>query len=145
MVSKARLDLPEPDSPVNTMIASRGRSSETSLRLCSRAPRMTSWSTTAPRLCGGADKLRTQPLPRAVEPALVVVRPVVVTAATTTAAVLIVVIAAAGAAVVVVPVVVFAQLELHDLARHGVDLDLVVADELDVPDLATVLELEVEL
>jgi maleylpyruvate isomerase len=27
-VSKARLDLPEPDSPVNTIIASRGRSSE---------------------------------------------------------------------------------------------------------------------
>src|SRR6476619_2232248 len=44
MVSKARLDLPEPDSPVNTIRASRGRSSETSLRLCSRAPRMISWS-----------------------------------------------------------------------------------------------------
>src|SRR5881397_231443 len=41
IVSKARLDLPEPESPVNTMIASRGRSRWTSLRLCSRAPRTT--------------------------------------------------------------------------------------------------------
>src|SRR5882757_298125 len=39
MVSKARLDLPDPDSPVKTIMASRGRSSETSFRLCSRAPR----------------------------------------------------------------------------------------------------------
>jgi hypothetical protein len=39
IVSKARLDLPDPDSPVNTIKESRGRSSETSLRLCSRAPR----------------------------------------------------------------------------------------------------------
>src|SRR5688500_9394228 len=46
MVSNARLDLPEPDRPVKTMSASRGRSSETSLRLCSRAPRMISWSAT---------------------------------------------------------------------------------------------------
>ena len=38
-MSNARLDLPEPDSPVNTIIASRGRSRLTSLRLCSRAPR----------------------------------------------------------------------------------------------------------
>src|ERR1700689_1351619 len=50
MVSKARLDLPEPDSPVNTIIASRGRSSETSFRLCSRAPRTTSRSATCPQL-----------------------------------------------------------------------------------------------
>src|ERR1700722_10378178 len=48
IVSNARLDLPEPDRPVNTIIASRGRSSETSLRLCSRAPRTTSRSATAP-------------------------------------------------------------------------------------------------
>ena len=40
IVSKARLDLPEPDSPVNTISASRGRSRLTSRRLCSRAPRM---------------------------------------------------------------------------------------------------------
>src|SRR5213080_414801 len=39
IVSKARLDLPDPDSPVNTMREFLGRSSETSLRLCSRAPR----------------------------------------------------------------------------------------------------------
>src|SRR3954453_7196828 len=39
MVSNARLDLPEPDSPVKTMRASRGRSRLTSRRLCSRAPR----------------------------------------------------------------------------------------------------------
>src|ERR1700689_31102 len=41
IVSKARLDLPEPDRPVKTIIASLGSSSETSLRLCSRAPWIT--------------------------------------------------------------------------------------------------------
>src|SRR6185437_8358557 len=40
MVSKASEDLPEPDSPVMTTSCSRGRSSETFFRLCSRAPRM---------------------------------------------------------------------------------------------------------
>ena len=44
MVSKAREDLPEPDSPVNTMSAFLGSSMETFLRLCSRAPRTTSLS-----------------------------------------------------------------------------------------------------
>ena len=39
MVSNARLLLPEPDSPVNTMSRSRGRSTLMFLRLCSRAPR----------------------------------------------------------------------------------------------------------
>src|SRR5712691_8230040 len=38
MVSKARLDLPEPESPVTTMRLSRGISSEMFLRLCTRAP-----------------------------------------------------------------------------------------------------------
>src|SRR4051812_48514344 len=38
MVSKARLDLPEPDSPVTTISLSRGSSRETFLRLCTRAP-----------------------------------------------------------------------------------------------------------
>src|SRR5207247_723019 len=38
MVSKARLDLPEPDSPVTTMSLSRGISTEMFLRLCTRAP-----------------------------------------------------------------------------------------------------------
>src|SRR5688500_5524863 len=47
IVSNARLDLPEPDRPVKTMRASRGRSRETSRRLCSRAPRMISRSATA--------------------------------------------------------------------------------------------------
>src|SRR5262249_26275072 len=35
---KARLDLPEPESPVTTMRLSRGISSEMFLRLCTRAP-----------------------------------------------------------------------------------------------------------
>src|SRR6266852_2599507 len=38
MVSKARLDLPEPDSPVITINLSRGISTLTFLRLCTRAP-----------------------------------------------------------------------------------------------------------
>src|SRR6476620_7777922 len=38
MVSKARLDLPEPESPVTTMRRSRGISSEMFLRLWTRAP-----------------------------------------------------------------------------------------------------------
>src|SRR5207248_11666769 len=38
MVSKARLDFPEPDSPVMTTRLSRGISSEMFLRLCTRAP-----------------------------------------------------------------------------------------------------------
>src|SRR5829696_492463 len=39
MVSKARLDLPDPESPVNTIRRSRGSSTVMFLRLCSRAPR----------------------------------------------------------------------------------------------------------
>src|SRR5690348_9127205 len=46
IVSNARLDLPEPDRPVNTMRLSRGRSRSTLRRLCSRAPRTTSRSAT---------------------------------------------------------------------------------------------------
>ncbi len=38
MVSKARLDLPEPESPVTTMSLSRGSSSDTFFRLWTRAP-----------------------------------------------------------------------------------------------------------
>src|SRR5262245_36487722 len=38
MVSNARLDLPEPDSPVTTTSRSRGISSEMFLRLWTRAP-----------------------------------------------------------------------------------------------------------
>src|SRR3982750_1572424 len=40
MVSNASEDLPEPDSPVNTTSLSRGISTSTFLRLCSRAPRI---------------------------------------------------------------------------------------------------------
>src|SRR2546426_8149933 len=39
MVSKARLDLPEPERPVTTMSLSRGISTDMFLRLCTRAPR----------------------------------------------------------------------------------------------------------
>src|SRR6188768_797917 len=39
MVSKASEDLPEPDRPVITTSFSRGMSTSTPLRLCSRAPR----------------------------------------------------------------------------------------------------------
>src|SRR4029453_176662 len=38
MVSNARLDLPEPESPVTTISLSRGISSETFFKLCTRAP-----------------------------------------------------------------------------------------------------------
>src|SRR5215216_6286262 len=38
MVSKASEDLPEPESPVNTISRSRGSSSDMFFRLCSRAP-----------------------------------------------------------------------------------------------------------
>src|ERR1035437_1077070 len=43
MVSNARLDLPEPESPVITTSASLGRDSEMSFRLCSRAPETIIW------------------------------------------------------------------------------------------------------
>lgn len=39
MVSKAKLDFPDPDSPVKTTNRSRGSSTDTFFRLCSRAPR----------------------------------------------------------------------------------------------------------
>src|SRR5205807_7639817 len=38
MVSKARLDLPEPERPVITMSLSRGIATDMFLRLCTRAP-----------------------------------------------------------------------------------------------------------
>src|SRR5438477_2640397 len=44
MVSKARLDLPEPESPVMQIRRFRGRRTVMSLRLCSRAPWTTSSS-----------------------------------------------------------------------------------------------------
>src|SRR5690606_15552010 len=52
MVSKARDDLPDPDSPVKTIRRSRGSSRLTLRRLCSRAPRMTSDSATAQEAIG---------------------------------------------------------------------------------------------
>src|SRR4051794_25416362 len=50
MVSNASEDFPDPDKPVKTISVSRGSSMETLRRLCSRAPRITSLSDTAPRL-----------------------------------------------------------------------------------------------
>src|SRR5262245_29520678 len=44
MVSKAKLDLPEPDKPVTTTSLLRGSVTSIFLRLCSRAPRTTIWS-----------------------------------------------------------------------------------------------------
>ena len=41
MVLNTRDDFPEPDTPVKTVIRRLGMSSETPLRLFSRAPRMT--------------------------------------------------------------------------------------------------------
>src|ERR687897_347284 len=54
MVSKASDDLPDPDSPVNTISFSRGSSRLTFRRLCSRAPRITSESATASEAIGRA-------------------------------------------------------------------------------------------
>src|SRR5947209_20540939 len=53
IVSNARLDLPDPDRPVKTIIASRGRSRLTSRRLCSRAPRTIKRSATWSRNAQG--------------------------------------------------------------------------------------------
>src|SRR6185312_12464535 len=49
MVSKARDDLPEPESPVMTMSLSRGSSTSMFLRLCSRAPLTTILSISGPQ------------------------------------------------------------------------------------------------
>src|SRR5437899_11206230 len=54
MVSKASDDLPDPDRPVKTISFSRGSSRVTFLRLCSRAPRITSVSDTARRIAAGS-------------------------------------------------------------------------------------------
>src|SRR5258707_6230684 len=47
MVSKAREDLPEPETPVTTVSALCGISKSTFLRLCTRAPRTTMLSLSA--------------------------------------------------------------------------------------------------
>ena len=54
MVSKAREDLPEPLTPVTTVMALCGTSTVTFLRLWTRAPRMeiTSWA-----VCVGMESL----------------------------------------------------------------------------------------
>src|SRR5258707_4614798 len=77
MVSKARDDLPEPDSPVNTTSLSRGFDSVTFFRLCSRAPRMVIWSLgNGCRLflfsgyCKRRARYRDEPLVRAFDAAL---------------------------------------------------------------------------
>src|SRR3954451_11927657 len=64
MVSNAKLDLPDPESPGNTISASRGRSSETSRRLCSRAPRMMSRSFTSAMLGPTSDSPHRQAIRR---------------------------------------------------------------------------------
>src|SRR2546421_12434887 len=74
MVSKASDDLPEPDNPVKTTSLSRGNVRSMSLRLCSRAPRMTISVCCADALslplplpmhpCPHAARLRLAPLPR---------------------------------------------------------------------------------
>src|SRR3989338_3076871 len=58
MVSKAKLDLPEPDKPVITTSLLRGMLSEIFLRLCTRAPRIT-------MLPAGATVQERLPLPAA--------------------------------------------------------------------------------
>src|ERR1700761_6891105 len=47
MVSNASEDFPDPDNPVMTVSESRGIVTSMSLRLCSRAPETTIWSTHA--------------------------------------------------------------------------------------------------
>src|SRR4051812_23929644 len=61
MVSNASEDLPDPDRPVKTTRASRGRSRETSFRLCSRAPRTISRSFTEDMLGAPTDSLCRTP------------------------------------------------------------------------------------
>src|SRR5206468_12529028 len=55
MVSKARLDLPEPDRPVITTSRSRGISTSIFFRLCSRAPRTTILVSMSGRLGGNEE------------------------------------------------------------------------------------------
>src|SRR6266536_1535322 len=65
MVSKASDDLPDPDSPVKTIRALRGRSRWTFFRLCSRAPRTTRRSVTlrvSLPLCQGGSSNRPRSL-----------------------------------------------------------------------------------
>src|SRR5437870_2409638 len=63
MVSKARLDLPEPERPVTTMSLSRGISTDTFFRLCTRAP-CTAIVVRAAWLAAGAVLIATLPFPQ---------------------------------------------------------------------------------
>ena len=65
MVSKASEDLPEPDRPVNTTSWSRGISTSTFLRLCSRAPRI---AITRPRRGAARAALVEQVVHRSLRP-----------------------------------------------------------------------------
>src|ERR1044072_1075937 len=58
MVSKARLDLPEPDRPGMTISLSRGRSMSTPLRLCSRAPLTEMWVRLMGAICSRFVRVR---------------------------------------------------------------------------------------
>src|SRR5438552_2791291 len=61
MVSKARDDFPEPDSPVRTISLSRGISTSMFLRLCSRAPLMTIFFMNSYVLIAGRSPERVSP------------------------------------------------------------------------------------
>src|SRR5436190_10065199 len=64
MVSKARLDFPDPDRPVMQISAFRGSRTVMSLRLCSRAPWTTSSSTAIRRQSSGRTGVRVTRLLR---------------------------------------------------------------------------------
>src|SRR5881398_2577098 len=59
MVPNASEDLPEPETPVNTTSASRGMSTATSFRLCSRAPRTRTKPSRAATVAWGGSRLVT--------------------------------------------------------------------------------------
>src|ERR1700722_11058214 len=63
MVSKASEDLPEPDRPVSTVRVSRGISTSTFLRLCSRAPRMEMFFSIGKGGCGDGTSKPQEPWP----------------------------------------------------------------------------------
>jgi hypothetical protein len=65
MVPKTSEDLPDPETPVKTVIARFGMSTETSRRLFSRAPRTSMWSRSriARRYRAGGGRSGTRPLP----------------------------------------------------------------------------------
>src|SRR5436305_300070 len=64
IVSNARLDFPEPESPVMQMSAFRGSRTVMSLRLCSRAPWTTSSSAAIEKAIVPAERTFVQPLAR---------------------------------------------------------------------------------